>query len=259
MIAMLSTVWASSDVVALANEHLHRLCRCAEATLTVLDASEFRDGRTFHVIDFTELGATVKGYLGFTICHFHELAAEYLPRRVSTKPCSAVAVNIEALARHNILPAPVPRDAVLCRLHAQAAAVAAHEYAHNIVSVVKGRHLPEGFTLKQLIDGLGSKATEPKHHRNAHCDSWLRAYIHLATRAADSTRHPEEWQKALRRDVLAARLGDVAAFTEALKEELARFDFTDRLADIIRTPAPAGFLETYQQRDAQRLNTEGGA
>jgi hypothetical protein len=59
--------------------------------------------------------------------------------------------------------------------------------------------------------------------------------------------------------VLAARLGDVVAFTEALQEELARFDFTDRLADIIRTPAPAGFLETYQLRDSQRLNVKGGA
>jgi hypothetical protein len=256
---MLSTVWASSDVVALASEHKHQLYRCAEASLTVLDASEFRDGRTFHVIDFTELGAPAKGYLGFTICHFHELAEEYLPRRVTTKPASAVALNIEALARHFSLPQPSPREAVLRRLQAQASAVAAHEYAHNVVATVMGQQLPEGFTLKQLIDGLGSKATQPEYHRKAHCESWLRAYIHLTTRGAANSCHPEEWQRSLRRDVLAARLGEVAAFTEALKEELARFDFTDRLADIIRSPAPAGFLETYQQRDAQRLNTEGGS
>lgn len=256
---MPSTVWASSDVVALAIEHKHQLYRSAEATLTVLDTSEFRDGRTFHVIDFKELGATVEGYLGFTICHFHELAEEYLPRRVTTKPCSAVALNIEAMARHFTLPEPMPREVVLRRLQAQAAAVAAHEYAHNVVSAVTGQRLPEGFTLKQLIDGLGSKATEPKHHRNSHCASWLRAYIHLVTRGAANSCHPAEWRQAIRRDVLACRLGDVAAFTEALKEELAGSDFTRRLADIIRSPAPAGFLETYQQRDSQRLNPKGGA
>lgn len=250
----------SSDIINLALAHKSYLCRAAEATVALLDTSEFRNGRSFAVIDITELGASSAAKVfGFTVCHFHELAADYLPARVSSKPCSAVAVNIAAIGRQLSPAMPCSSETLLRQLHACTAAVAAHEYAHNVVAVVKGKHLPEGFTLEQALASLSAKATEPGRHRASHCESWLRAYIHLTTRGAGTSCHPKEWHRALQRDVEAARLGQVAGFIEALKEELQRFDFTHRLADIIRTPAPAGFLQLFAQRDAERSTPEGGS
>lgn len=245
---------------ALAFQHRDELCRDAEALISTLDCTEFGKGRTFHVMGFHDLGIpSEKPVYGFTICHFHELAADYLPRRRSSKPASAVAVNVGAVGRNLTVPKGSDVGATVRRLRSGVAAVAAHEYAHNVVATLKGKTLPEGFTLRQLIESLDDSAVKPGHRRSIHCEQWLRAFIHLAARASSSSCHPDEWQRSLRRDVLAAGLGEVSGFIKPLQEELARFDFTNGLADILRTPAPTGFLEIYQQRDSQRLVPKGGS
>jgi hypothetical protein len=246
-------IWATHEVEQLARENRHQLCRDAEAMLTVIDTAEFSSGRTFHCLEFADIGAPARGQLGFTCCQFHELAREHLPKRRASKPASAVAVNVAAVARGLRLARPAAEAEALRRLRSAVAGVAAHEYAHNIVSTVAGLRMPEGATLADIIGSLDGAATAPAHHRRSHCEKWLRAFIHLTARGSGNSCHPEEWLRALARDVEAARLGEIAGYVQALEAEVAGHDITDRLADIIRTPAPAGFLEAYHRQDGKRL------
>ena len=178
----------------------------------------------------------------------HELARDYLPRN-ARNPVAAVAVHPDVVARMT-LGGNFHADAAsaIPRVRAAIAAIASHEYAHVVADRVAGKRLPAGATLDQIIESLSSgRAVEPSHRTTSHGPQWCRAYCHLVTRAS-FLRHHDEWVKRLRGDVEAVGVGSADEMLDALRPELARHTVDDRLEDILRTPAPAGFLNLFQQK-----------
>lgn len=227
--------------------------RDAEAALTVLDWRAFSGGRTLHVLDFADLGAPKVGYLGFaTGAELHVLAADFIPKRIFRTPAAAVAVNVDRIARS----APdATRDGVgdaIGTIRAAVAAVAAHELAHVLDAETSGRRLAPGTTLDDAIRCLADGSViEPTHKSKTHGPTWLRAFAHLTTRAARLP-HFETWLARFICDVEAVLPHAAEAFIDALHPELARYSTDDRLVEILRTPAPAGFLALFETSPATK-------
>jgi len=258
-IAFPTTQPTDADLDELVARHRAAVLRDAEATLTVLDWKAYTDGRTLHVIDARDTGAPARGYLGFTCgAQLHELARHLLPTKRSTRPAAAVAVNVDALVLClRLQPSTEAREGeTVDRLRAAAAAVAAHELAHVIAAQATGRRLHEGATLQQSADELSTgRSYEPAQLAASHGPEWLRAYCHLVTRARRLPGYVE-WIHRFASDVAAVLPHAATAYIDALGDELAAHTCDDPLVDIIRTPAPAGFLTLFPARDAARPATE---
>jgi hypothetical protein len=111
---------------------------------------------------------------------------------------------------------------------------------------VAGVRLPEGATLDQIINSLSGRVSEPGHRAKSHGPQWCRAYAHMVTRAAFLPHH-DEWVKRLRGDIEATGMGSADEMLDALHPELVRYTADDQLEDVLRTPAPAGFLNLFPQ------------
>ena len=220
--------------------------RDAEATVRVLDWRAFTDGRSFHVIDGKAIGMPDKGFGGLTAGdQLHELAREFLPRN-ARNPVAAVAVHPDVVARMTVGLFHADAAEAIPLVRAAISAIAAHEYSHVVADRVAGVRLPDGATLDQIISSLSGRAVEPGHRARSHGPQWCRAYCHLVTRAA-SMRHHDEWVKRLRGDVEATGVGSADEMLDALHDELTRYTADDQLEDVLRTPAPAGFLNLFPQ------------
>ena len=222
--------------------------RDAESVVRVLDWRAFTDGRSFHVLDGKAIGMPDKGFGGLTAGdELHDLAREFLPRN-ARNPVAAVAVHPDVVARMTLgglFHADAAEAIPLVR--AAISAIASHEYAHVVADRVAGKRLPAGTTLEQVVSSLSSgRAVEPGHHARSHGPQWCRAYCHLVTRAA-SMRHHVEWLKRLRGDVEATGVGSADEMLDALHDELTRYTADDQLEDVLRTPAPAEFLNLFPQ------------
>jgi len=236
----------------LVRQYRSKWLRDAEAALTTLDWRAYCGGRTLHVLDARAIGGPARGYLGFTAgAQLHELAAELIPRKVSTKPAAAVAVNVDALVicLRLSLSTEAHQGSAFDRIRTAVAAVAAHELAHVVDAQAEGRLLPPGTTLEAVLQTLrNGTATAATNLQRAHGPGWLRAYCHLITRASRLPRH-EQWVAAFHRDIEAVLLphppGD---YLDALHPELVRCTSDDRLSEILRTPAPAGFMALFDSR-----------
>lgn len=233
---------------------LHRgtWLRDAEATLTVLDWRAYTDGRTLHVLDARAIGGPERGYLGFVAgAQLHELAADLLPRKYSTQPAAAVAVNVDALVPclRLSLSTEAHQGSAVDRIRAAVAAVAAHELAHVIDHQATGGRLPAGTTLEAVLHTLrDGTATSTSNLAKSHGPSWVRAYCHLIARGFRLTRS-EEWATALHRDIGAVPLPHQAGtYLDALHPELVQYSANDELVGILRTPAPAGFMALFDSR-----------
>jgi hypothetical protein len=235
----------------LVQRHREAWLRDAEATLTVLDWRAYSGGRTLHVLDARAIGGPERGYLGFAAgAQLHELAAELLPRKASTKPAAAVAVNVDALviSLRLTLMTDAHQGSAVDRIRAAVAAVAAHELAHVADDQAAGRRLPEGTTLEDILRSLtsGSAMTSATLAR-VHGPGWVRAYCHLITRAARLP-HYDEWVRAFERDARAVLPHQPGEYLDALHPELVRCTADDPLEEILRSPAPAGFLALFGSR-----------
>ena len=221
--------------------------RDAEATVRVLDWKAFTDGRTFHVFDGREIGMPDTGFAGLVAgAQLHELAREFLPRN-ARNPVAAVAVHPDVVARMTVGLFHADAAEAIPLVRAAISAIASHEYAHVVADRVAGKRLPAGTTLEQVVSSLSSgRAVEPGHRARSHGPQWCRAYCHLVTRAA-SMRHHDEWVKRLRGDVEATGVGSADAMLDALHSELVRYTADDQLEDVLRTPAPAEFLNLFPQ------------
>ena len=221
--------------------------RDAEAVVRVLDWRAFTDGRTFHVIDGREIGMPDTGFAGLVAgAQLHELARDYLPR-TARNPVAAVAVHPDVVARMTVGLFHADAAEAIPLVRAAISALASHEYAHVVADRVAGKRLPAGTTLEQVVESLSSgRAVEPGHRARSHGPSWCRAYCHLVTRAA-SMRHHDEWVKRLRGDVEATGVGSADEMLDALHDELTRYTADDQLEDVLRTPAPAEFLNLFPQ------------
>lgn len=233
--------------------HRSQWLRDAAATLTVLDWRAFTDGRTMHVIDSSDTGAPRDGFLGFASgCQLHQVAAHLLPVSRSTKPAAAVAVNVDALVRclRPSITSAADEGAAIDTIRAAVAAVAAHELAHVIEAQANGRKLPEGSTLATVVSSLADgTAYAESHQTRVHGPEWTRAYCHLLTRASRLP-HYDQWVDRFCRDLAMLLPHPASDYLEALHPELVRFTADDPLVEIIRSPAPAGFVALFQSRDA---------
>jgi len=241
------------SVEELVRRHRSTWLRDAEAVLTVLDWRAYSGGRRLHVLDARAIGGPPRGYYGFTVgAQLHELAAELLPLKSSTKPAAAVAVNVDALVPCLRLPlmTEAHQRSAVGRIRAAVAAVAAHELAHVLDAQAAGRRLPEGTTLEDILRSLsdGTATSSPTLAR-VHGPGWVRAFCHLITRAAWLP-HYEEWVSGFERDASAVLPHPPGEYLDALHPELVRYTTDDPLRDILRTPAPAGFLALF---DSERF------
>jgi hypothetical protein len=244
---------ATMTIDAIVASHRQAWLRDAAATLTVLDWRAFTDGRTMHVIDARDTGAPAEGYAGFAAgCQLHEVAGHLLPNSQTTRPAAAVAVNVDALVRCLRLSSTSVADegAAIGTIRAAVAAVAAHELAHVIEAQATGRRLPAGATLATVVGDLANgKTYAPSHQTRVHGPEWTRAYAHLLTRASRLP-HYDQWVEWFVRSVRAVLPHQPAAYIDALEPELTSFTADDLLVDIIRSPAPAGFMDLFNTRDA---------
>lgn len=223
--------------------------REAEATLVELDPHGFAAG-TLHVLDFTELGAPAEGYLGFTAgAQLHELIADRLPRHAA----AAVAVNVDRIARtRSAVDASAERGAMPGTIRAAVAAIAAHELAHVLDALAAGDRLPPGTTLASIVGSLTTgRAAAEARGSTMHSPGWLRAYLHLLTRA--SSRHDADaWLSGFVRDVHAVMPHSASAYFDALRPELIRCRRDARLVEILREPAPPDFLSLFDRTSPKR-------
>lgn len=243
---------AGPSIEQLVQRHRSTWLRDAEATLTVLDWRAFTDGRTLHVLDAQALGGPPRGYLGFAAgAQLHELAADLLPLKHSTKPAAAVAVNVDALVNSLRLSmmTEAHQGAAFGRIRAAVAALAAHELAHVVDAQAEHRRLPDGTTLEVVLQSLSNgKATASPTLARLHGPGWVRAYCHLIKRASPLPHH-EEWVAAFHRDVCAVLPHPPGEYLDALHSELVRYTTDDLLLEILRKPAPAGFSALFASRD----------
>lgn len=237
-----SPIYTPNTVAA----HRTAWLRDAEATIRVLDWRAFTDGRTFHVIDGREIGMPATGFMGLVAgFQLHELAREYLPR-TARNAVAAVAVHPDVVARMTVGDFHPDSASAIARVRAAVAAVAAHEYAHVLAERVADRKLPATATLERVVASLSSPSTATAGQRKWHGSQWCRAYSHLVTRAAFLPHH-DDWVKRFRVDVKHADAGNADAMLDALHSELVRYTADDPIEDILRTPAPAGFLNLFPQ------------
>jgi len=229
---------------------LHRSTwlRDAEASLTVLDWRAYCGGRTLHVLDARGIGGPPRGYFGFTAgFELHELAVDWLPRNRSAKAAAAVVVNVDAIVNslRASITAEAHESAIIGRIRAAVAAVAAHELAHVIEAQATGRRLPAGTTLERILRSLSDgSATSSPTLAKVHGPGWVRAFCHLITRAARLP-HYEEWVAGFDRDARAVLPHPPGEYLDALHPELVRCTADELLCDILRTPAPAGFQALF--------------
>jgi hypothetical protein len=230
--------------------HRHTWLRDAEATLMMLDWRAYSGGRTLHVLDAQAIGGPPHGYLGFTAsAQLHELAADLLPFSRATTPAAAVAVNVDALVTYlrPALVAQASSTVLFDTLRAAVAAVAAHELAHVLEAQASGRRLHASATLHEVLASLSDgRAFAQPHQATSHTPGWLRAYGHLVTRASRLPRH-DLWVASFERDVRQVLPHQPGDYLEALHPELARCTVDDQLIDILRTPAPAGFMALFNE------------
>lgn len=215
-------------------EHRTTWLRQAEATLTSLDP---QDGGRLRVLDFAELGAPATGYLGFAAgAELHELARDHL--EIGDEITSAVAVNVERIAAVTASDDPGEVSAAV-------SVVAAHELAHVLDARAGGRRLPRGTTLATVIGSLASdRAREAAALRAGHPPQWLRAYLHLLVRAS-ARPHYGTWLTGFIRDVNAVLPNAPEKYLNALEPEIVACHRQARLVDILRKPAPTGFLSMF--------------
>lgn len=237
------------------NRHRQQWLRDCEAAVRVADWTAFTDGRSFHLLDFEELGNLPRHFHGFTTgCQLHELAREYIPAR---RPAAAAAVNVQAIVTQDLSTAFALRseDELVALGRAAILATALHEYAHIAVAAARGDRIPEGQTLDSTLTFL--HGTEKHFSKNKHDSAWTRAFAHLLTRTARIPLH-EMRVRHFREDLKAAGLGNAEDFLEALHPELVRFTIDDALVDVLQTPAPAGFEALYNQRHEARVAIHKG-
>ena len=222
--------------------------RYAERLIQVLDWPAFQ-GRTFHALDFSEIGVDPDcGMLGFAANdQLHLLAADLLPARVTTKPAAAVAINTARIA--HVVGRPEvddPEDEAVW-VGRVVGAVAVHEYSHHLDAAAAGGQPTNFGSLRRIVDSVAARTTKPVYNAGHHGPRWVRAYAHLLHRGRSLAGHKP--RAALFEIDIDDRLpGQADAVLAALSDELNAAGSGDvPLVDILRTPAPAGFLELFNE------------
>lgn len=234
--------------------HRQRWLADAAAALTTLDWRSFTGGRSLHVVDFESIGAFTginaarEMTFGLVVgADLHRLAGAAIPTLAGSTPAAAIAINITGICRA-FEPDGATDEAFI---RAVATAVALHEYAHHAVAVAAGETLPDHLTHDHLRAAVAAPLSLPAgQRRQAHGPQWARAYSHLVARARQLP-YRKTRETLFADDVEPYAAGGAAAVLAALADELAAHTADDPLAEILRTPAPAGLTALFPAIDDQ--------
>jgi hypothetical protein len=126
--------------------------------------------------------------------------------------------------------------------------VAMHEYAHAIDLEARGVVLPAGTSIESIFAFTPTAGQA----RRSHGAGWLRAYAHLLTRSSALPCHHEHYLDCFRGDVEAAGLGTADEYLDALQADFEEHGHDRPLVEVLRNPAPAGFIKIFDERGAAR-------
>jgi hypothetical protein len=108
--------------------------------------------------------------------------------------------------------------------------------------------LPEGTSLAAIF----ASTPTPTQASRSHAAGWVRAYAHLVRRSMATPAHHDHYLVSFRADIERHGLGPAGDYLDALDAEVDRHGIDLPLVEILRTPAPTGFVELFQARDAAR-------
>ncbi len=237
-------------VAGLAERHRRTWLADAAAYLRVLDWQGLA-GRQLVLLDFEDVPDMPRQRsIAFTSPGgLFELVQSLIPRS-SLRPGAAMFIDTAAVADHAVgtaLDRLTEADAAwLVRVVVNAVAI--HEYAHAVDFEARGVMLPNGTTLDTIF---GSKPTRPEGYRS-HGAGWVRAYAHLIYRSMATPSHQDHYLDSFQSEVEQQGLGPADDFLEALDADVDRHGIDLPLVEILRSPAPAGFVELFNARDAAR-------
>jgi hypothetical protein len=236
-------------VAGLVERHRRRWLGDAAAYLRVLDWQGLA-GRQLAIIDFEEVPSLPQRAVAFTSPGgLFELVQSLIPRS-NLRPGPAMFVDTVALADHAVgaaLDRLTEADAVwITRVVVNA--VALHEYAHAVDFEARGVILPDGTTLDTIF---ASNPTRSEGYRS-HGGGWVRAYAHLVCRSMATPSHQDHYLDCFRAEIEHQALGPADDYRDALDADVDRHGIDLPLVESLRSPAPAGFVELFQARDAAR-------
>lgn len=236
-------------VAGLVENHRRTWLADAAAYLRVLDWQGLV-GRQLAIIDFEDVPNLPRRSLAFTSPGgLFELVQSLIPRS-SLRPGPAMFIDTAAVADYAVgtaLDRLAEADAVWI-VRVVVNAVAIHEYAHAIDFKSRGVMLPNGTTLDTIF---ASKPTRSEGYRS-HGVGWVRAYAHLIYRSMATPSHQEHYLDCFRAEIEHQALAPADDFLDALDAEVDRHGIDLPLVEILRSPAPAGFVELFNTRDAAR-------
>jgi hypothetical protein len=236
-------------VAGLVERHRRTWLADAAAYLRVLDWQGLA-GRQLAIIDFEDVPSLPQRAIAFTSPGgLFELVQPFIPRS-NLRPGPAMFVDTAAVADYAVgtaLDRLTEADAVwITRVVANA--VALHEYAHAVDFEARGVMLPAGTTLDTIF---ASKPTRSEGYRS-HGAGWVRAYAHLVCRSMATPSHQDHYLDCFRAEIEHQALGPADDYLDALDADVDRHGIDLPLVEILRSPAPAGFVELFHSRDAAR-------
>ena len=237
-------------VAALAERHRRTWLADAAAYLRVLDWQGLA-GRQLVLLDFEDIPEMpLKHSIAFTCSGgIFDLVRPFITTR-GLRPGPVVFMDVAAVADYAVgtaLDRLTEADAVWI-VRVVANAVALHEYAHAVDFEARGVMLPDGTTLDTIF---ASKPTRSEGYRS-HGAGWVRAYAHLVCRSMATPSHQDHYLDSFRSEVEAQALGPADDYLDALDADVDRHGIDLPLVEILRSPAPAGFVELFHARDAAR-------
>ena len=236
-------------VAGLAERHRRTWLADAAAYLRVLDWQGLA-GRQLAIIDFEDVPNLPQRSIAFTSPGgLFELVQSFIPTS-TLRPGPAMFIDTAAVADFAIgtaLDRLAEADAVwITRVVVNAVAI--HEYAHAIDFEARGVMLPAGTTL----DTIFSARPTTRQGYPSHGAGWVRAYAHLIYRSMATPSHQDHYLDSFRSEVEQQGLGPADDFFDALDADVDSHGIDLPLVEILRSPAPAGFVELFNAWDAAR-------
>ena len=236
--------------VDLVERHRRRWLGDAAAYLRVLDWQGLA-GRQLVLLDVEDVpGMPPQRAVGFTSPGgIFDLVRPFITTG-GLEPGPVVFMDVDAVADHAVgtaIDSIAEVDAVQM-VRVVANAIGIHEYAHAVDFKARGAMRPEGTTLATIF----ASTPTPTQASRSHGAGWVRAYAHLVCRSMAIPAHQEHYLDSFRSDVEYQGLGPAEDLLASLDDDVDEHGFDRPLVEILRSPAPAGFVELFQARDAAR-------
>lgn len=200
------------------------------------------DDRTIHVLDAATLPEEARrNALAWTAPGLDRVLRDRLRDRRSGP---VLVIDAEAVVRLRLEPATLAEHEVAALGRLEVAQVAIHELGHARLAEADRETLPEAATLQILLSAVGRPTPDDVSGRK-HGPAWIRAYLHLASRAARSLWPRQWWIDAAVWDVRRYHDVPAAEILAALRPEI---DADEPLVNILRRPPPAAYLSLFNRK-----------